>query len=561
MNLRRTLAALAASLALAAAAFAAPDVTDPLEPLRASLDRQDELSSKQQWDLLVTEARTKAKDGTPEALYLLGRALGNAAVAKRQKKDEDAFRRLLDESQRSFEDAKESGVVVFAPAYLGLARCARFRGDLDGAIGHLRQALKIAPAFKEAALDLAQVCAEKGLGADAEFVLLRQLELRPKDPDVRMFLGMIKLAKQRPEEAEKEFRSILETHPDHAPVRKLLGGALMSQRNWAEAAQHLEIYVRAVPKDEEAYRVLFLAKVKSKDREGAVRVLQAARREVPGTETAVWAAEAETAYVEDPVAFETADERTPEALIRKLDSTDPKVLAQALTDMRALRWPALPAGVYRLLAPSAAPPDVRRLAVRLIGDQNDVRTLTILEIIVFHAKEQDPDLGVRREAVQAIAKLPTPGIVPVLWRALDADDPEIREAAVQGIAAQTGTYFRERIEVPTPAADWPREREQYEQWWRTNKRASLAKRDADAALEKVFAPIQRGRKRLAEYALASLDDADPKTWRAGYDLFRSLSGQDFGATTGDPDGAERARIARQCRDWVAAQAANPAVPD
>lgn len=535
--------------AIAASAFGAPDApADPLEPLRPALARQDELADKKQWDTLVAEARAKAKDGTPEALYLLGRALGNLSVVRKAEGKEDESRRFLLESERCFEDAKESGITVFPPAYLGLARCARSRGELDTAISQLRTALKIAPGFKAAAIDLAQSLTQKGAGAEAEFVLRRQLEMRPNDPEIRVLLGMIKLAQGRAAEAEQEFRAIVKLAPDNAPSRKLLASALVAQRNYAEAAQHLDVYVRMEPKDDEAYRVLFVSKMKLKDRDGALRVLETLRKELPGTEAAQWAEAVATDYKKDPESFETADERTPEALVRKLDSQDPKVVLQALTDMRAIEWPALPGGVYRLLAPAAAGPDVRRAAVRLIGEQKDPRTLTVLEILLFHPKEQDPSPEVRREVAKAIAGLPSAAIVPVLYRALDQGDTDVREAAVKGIAAATGKYFREKLEVATDAAAWPAERQLYDAWWRSAG-GSLAKRDATALLAKIFEPIQQGRKRLAEYALPSVDDADPRTWRAGYDLFRSLSGQDFGAATGEPDAAERSRIAQACRSW------------
>jgi HEAT repeat protein len=298
--------------------------------------------------------------------------------------------------------------------------------------------------------------------------------------------------------------------------------------------------------------------MKMKDREGALRTLDEIVKQLPGTEVAVWAATAADLYRKDPEGFEEADEKTPEALARKLDAKDEAVVKKTLGEMRQRQWDALPAAVYRLLAPQAGSPEVRSLAVQLICAQEDPRTVTILEILLFHPKEKDPDLGVRREAAKGLAKLPTAGIVPILYRALDDGDAEIREAAVRGIAAITGKYFRERLETATPAADWPKEREMYSVWWRTRPDASIAKREATAALAKLFAPIQQGRKRLAEYCLPSLDDSDARTWRAGYDLFRSLTGQDLGAATtpaaGEVSAEERARIAAACRTWLAENA-------
>lgn len=552
--MRRPLRALVLLAAVVSPAFAAPGATDPLDALRSALDHQDQLIARQQFESLVTEADALAKkDGTPEALYLLGRALGTAALARKQAGDESGFKEKIDRSQRCFEDAKDSGAVVFAPAYLGLARCARYRGDNDTAIQHLRQALKIAPGFRAAALDLAQVCAEKGLGDDAEFILYRQLELYPGDADVTLLLGMVKLARKRSGEAEKLFRDIVKADAKNPQARKLLAATLMNSKQYDEAAEHLEAYRRMNPRDEETYHALFIARVNLKQREAAMQVLEDMRRELAGTAGAAWATRVAEEYRSDPSAFEgPTDEKTPQALAKKLDSNDPKIQAQALADMRGFEWPALPGAVYRLLAPTAGTPEVRRAAVQLIGAQRDPRTVTILEVLLFHPREQDPDPSVRREAARAMSGLPTPAIVPVLVKALDQADVEIREAAVRGIASITGKYFREKLEVVTDAAAWPGERKLFDTWWRGNAGAALAKRDAVAAMSKLFEPIQRGRKRLAEYALPALDDADARTWRAGYDLFRALSGQDFGRPADEKDGAERARLTAECRAWFVA---------
>jgi len=553
MRFRAAAAALVVAC-VAAFAVAAPDAADPLAPLKEAMARQDALVDRGDFDTLIAEARERSKDGTPGSLYLLGRALGNAALAHEGETDEGTFRRLLDESQRCFEDAKETGVVVYAPAYLGLARCCRLRKDEQAAIGYLEQALRLAPGFKEAAVDLAQLHLEKHELREAESILRQQLDLRPADGDVRILLGLLKLMSGRYGEAEREARTVVQENPEHPGARKLLGTILLRLQGYEEAAEHLETYRLLRPHDAEAYRLLFVARVKAKDRDGALKTLEQMQSEFSGLEEGLWAQDAAEQYRAAPEKFETADERTPEALVRKLDSKDPGVLTETLTQMLAIDWQkALPEGVYRLLAPSAAPPEVRAAAVRLIAKQQDPRTLTILEILLFHDKERDPDAGVRREAARALATLPTKGIIPVLYRALDSDDAEVREAAVRGICAQTGKYFRPespRADAPTSAEDWPAERALYDKWWKTQPSASLWKRDAVRALEQIFAPIQRGRRRLAVYAVPALEDDDPKTWRAGYDLFRTLTAQEFWTGEGEPTAEQRASIRTSCLRWL-----------
>lgn len=543
--------AAAALVVAASAAFAAPG-GDPFEPLRPALARQDQLVEKGDTDTLLAEARAAAKDATPESLYLLGRALGNCAVARRAQGRDAEFRDLLSQSERAFQDSRDSGLRPFAPAFLGLARCARYRGDSKAAEPLLREALRIAPQFRAATMDLAQVLAELERPKDAAEILQAAIRERSDDLEARFLLGMVLMTSRDPQGAEAQFRAVAKAQPENPAGRKFLGTTLLQLRRFQEAAQELETYRRMVPKDEETYRSLFVARMKMKDREGARRVLDEARRDVPGTQTAKWAEQVAAEYGADPAAFEQADEKTPEALRSKIESPDMAVVEAALGDMLAYDWDAIPAQVYRLLAPQGTTPGVRRAALRLIGRRKDPRALTLLEILLFHPRERDPDDTVRREAAKALAELPTPGIVPVLLQALDSADVETREAAVRGIAAQTGKYFREDLAKPTPAEAWAAERALYERWWTGSASGSVARRDAALALAKLFEPISQGRRRLAAYALPAVEDGEMRTWRAGYDLFRALTGQDFGAATGEPDADTRRKVSAACREWFAA---------
>lgn len=561
-------ASLAASLVAATTASSpARAGEDPLRPLQGALDRQDQLTQQARFDEMLREAEDRARDGTPESLYLLGRALGNTALAraeeaKRREREDRAeaerlfreFESLLDRSRDAFERSREAGVLVYAPALLGLARCARSRGDLDGSIEQLRQALALDPDFKAATLDLAQVCFEKGLFADGEFQLYRYLEKHPEDGDTRLLLGVLKTRRKRFGEAELEFRMVLRQDAANAAARKLLAANLMYQEKYEEAAQHCEGCRKQNPKDDEPYRMLVSIYRHLGKHEEARKVLDDMRREFPGKEPGIWAERLVEEIEKDPAAFDAPSARSAEALIHRLDASDPDVVRQALADMRSFEWPALPAAVYRLLGKEASREDVRAQAVALVRAQRDPRTLTILEILLYHPRERDPSAAVRREAARAVASLPSAAALPVLWRALEEDDAEIREAAVRGIAEITGRWFRDELDVPTPPEAWPDELARYRKWWREERSASLHRRDAMDAMRKVFEPISRGRTRIAEYALDALDDPNPQTWRAGYDLFRSMTRHDFGATTGDVSEEERRRVAREARGWIAANA-------
>jgi tetratricopeptide (TPR) repeat protein len=591
---RRSLQALAVVAAAACVAPASVGVTgtalaqeaapvDPLAPLKEAMAEQDRLVDVGKAEDAVVAARDRAKDGTAESYYLLGRALGNVAVKRIDAKREGDALRLLDEAAEAFDKSQEAGGLTYAPAHLGRARVARFRfsigarrieqmdpkerepyvedvkHDLDQAIKEYRAALQVAKAWKEAALELAQTLWERQLPGDAEFALHQFLTSRPNDVDARMMLGMLKLQRKRFEEAEREFRAVLSADASHAAARKCLAADLMYQEKFTESAEHWEIVRRQSPKDDEPYITLFHVYRQLKKKEQALAVLSDAVRELPGSEAARRAKAILEELEKDPSAWDAQDEESAKALVARLESPDADVVRQTLEKMRGYRWPALPAAVYRLLLrqDELATEALRRThalqrlaAVRLMLDLADPQTLTILEILLAHPKEREPDSDVREEVAHAISRLPTDAVVPILFEALGDGDPDIREWAVQGIAARTGKYFRPDLTVRSTDKDWPEELACLRRWWQSGS-ASEAKRSSAVALAAIYGRVEQGSKaRVARYALPALDDASESAWLAGYDLFRALTAETLGWAARPASAEERQRFAADAHAWI-----------
>lgn len=555
--MRRALAAIVVALSIASA-FAQDDPKgDPLEPLKPAMAEQDKLVDSGKAQAAVAWARERAKDGTPESFYLLGRALGNWAVKVAEDKRKEEANKILDEARESFEKSKEAGGLLYAPAHLGLGRVDRFKGDLDGAVNELRQALRISKNFKAAALELAQTLWEKKLPSDAEYVLYQFLGERPDDAEARLLLGMLKLQRKRFAEAEPEFRAVLSTDPANQGARKFLAAVLMYQEKFKESAEHWEMVRAANPKDDEPYITLYHIYKQMKMRPEAVGVLNDLARELPGTEPARRAKAILKQLEDDPKLWDAAEEDTPEALAARLDSKDEAVVLKTLEKMRMYKWPALPAAVYHSLLKDEGTPAIRLAAVRLIGDLSDPQTLTILEILLLHPVEREQDTATREEVAHAMSGLKTDAIVPMLFEVLTDPDGTLREWAVQGIAARTGKWFRTDLTTRTEDKDWPAELELYRRWWASSS-ASLAKRNAALAMAALYGRVEKGSKaRVGRYALPAMDDANEATWRAGYDLFRAVTFVTFGADTGAADAAERTRITQEARKWLEEQANQP----
>jgi tetratricopeptide (TPR) repeat protein len=572
----------AACLAVDAAAqdATAPAHPDPIEPLRAAMKEQDDLADQGKADAAVSAARERAKDGTPDSLYLLGRALGNAAMRRAEQARQDRMKarkpsrdepppplvfegdaaRMLDEARDCFERAEEAGGLVYAPSHLGIGRVARAKGEVDAAIEELKQAMRIAPNFKDAAMELAQSYSQKQLWAEAEQTLRTFLVERSNDPDARVMLGFLLMSpwRKRYSEAEPEFRAVLARDPANAAARKLLAAVLMYQEKYEESAQHWEMVRRADPKDDEAYLTLFQIYRKLNKREEGMRVLNdVVATAPPGSE----AARTAKAYLDDlaehPEHWSEQDASDPvreqKAIVHRLESSDPAVVQKALEDMRAYRWPALPGAVYQTLLRDKGTPGQRLAAVRLIADLADPRTLTILEIMLSHPKERETDAGVRKEVARAISLLPTDAIVPIFFDVLTDADADVREYAVQGIASRTGKWFRATLATRTEDKDWAAELELYRKWWNSSS-ASAAKRSAMLQLAAIYEPVAHDSKvRIAAYALCAMDDPIEATWRAGYELFRALTFHTFGSETGGVSEEDRRKIAADARAWLEEQ--------
>ena len=541
--------AVVATLFCGALACAQDGFSDELE---RAMSVQDDLAERGEFDKMVRDARAGARAGSPDSWYLLGRALGNVALSKQRDDDAKGFQASLGEAREAFETAKELGGMLYEPAFLGLARCARFEGDLVGAERDLRQALRISPAFKAASLELAQVLWERGLHADAELELHRLLEQSPDDTDARMLLGSLKVTRKRWSDAEREFRTVIATHPDNVPARKLLGTALMFQDKMLEASEHWELVRAASPKDDEAYITLFQIYKSLEDEARARIVLNALITENPDSAAATRARSTLAAMDADPAYFtgRVIDENSPERLVARVEKGDEAERVRALNDMRDFEWKALPGVVYKMLAPAESSPPVRRAALQLIGAHGDPRTVPLVEIILFHPAERDPSLEVRRAAAQALVDITTDAAVPLLYRLLDDPDVDVREAGVRGLAARTGKWFRGDLDVVTPVTEWPTELESYRAWW-TSPSGAVAKRRAMERMVEVFAHLRRGRNRLAGYAMDGMDDSSERTWIAGYALFRALTTQTFGSESGFVSEDERKRITAEAQRWIA----------
>ena len=546
--------------------------------LQRALARQDELAEKGHMDRVLRDARSGAKSGTAEAYYLLGRALGVEALRYKSGKDERGFLLKLEEAREAFLEAQDVGGDLFTPAKLGLARCSIFESDWATAEQQLRQVLRREPQFREAVLDLVRVLWQRGSQRAAANELAAFASRNQNDVEVQLQLGQMWIQLQQWPQSESALRAALTAQQRDRSVkaetanltRRLLAETLMQQEKYAEAVTHFDTLSRATPNETDLYIAMFECHRLLRNLDGARDSLRRLLAVAPNSDAAKQArstladldraAEAARAGSSGNTAGGGAagaggnaslppeGPPSPSALLRRLTSGDDAQRLRALRGMLDFEWTVLPSQVYDVLDPSAASAEVRTAAVELIGDHADPRTLPLLEVLLFHPKERDPDNRVRAAAASAVAALESAASVPVLYRMLDESDLHVREAGVRGIAERTGKWFRPALDQPTSVAAWPAERAKYARWW-TSSSGSLAKLEAAQELVDVFGAVQHGRARLARYVLDGLDDTGEATWRASYDLFRKLTGSSFGWEAGTVSFEQRRTVAQQARAW------------
>jgi tetratricopeptide (TPR) repeat protein len=176
------------------------------------------------------------------------------ALAKAGRKDE-ALATLAEVQRRKEQEAGRARamVLVGAAAQLG-------QGEVEAAVGALREAVAAAPDFAEGhyELGLALARADPSSG-EAEEALLRAVQLDPGRAEYRFEWARRLRARGDTEGARGQLRMAVERRPSLAPAQRELGALALRARDWATAAGALQAALSWGPADAAAYRDLATA--------------------------------------------------------------------------------------------------------------------------------------------------------------------------------------------------------------------------------------------------------------------------------------------------------------
>jgi Flp pilus assembly protein TadD len=108
-------------------------------------------------------------------------------------------------------------------AHAGLAEVAAARGDTARAIGHYKDAVRLAPDAAEWHVNVALLLSAEGQHADAAASFRRALALRPNDAESHNNLGAMLVRLSQMGEAVAHYRRALDLRPEYALARRNLG--------------------------------------------------------------------------------------------------------------------------------------------------------------------------------------------------------------------------------------------------------------------------------------------------------------------------------------------------
>ncbi len=147
-------------------------------------------------------------------------------------------------------------------AHNGLGFSLAQAGNIQEAIGHYQEALRIRPDYPEAHNNLGNALLQAGNVQEAIGHYQEALRIRPDDAGAHNDLGNALLRTGKPEEAIAQYEEALRLSPDDAEVQNNLGNALLQVGNVQEAIGHYQEALRISPDDAEAHHNLGIALVR-----------------------------------------------------------------------------------------------------------------------------------------------------------------------------------------------------------------------------------------------------------------------------------------------------------
>src|SRR5690606_25275249 len=127
-----------------------------------------------------------------------------------------------------------------AKALTGLARIRRQRGEIDTAMGLLRQATEINPDYMDAYRMMLEISEERGNRAGIVHAASVLHDLSPENPRYTLMLARTYLEMEHFEASERYFKLTISLSPRIAEAYKGLGHVYLAQDEYEKAMRNLK---------------------------------------------------------------------------------------------------------------------------------------------------------------------------------------------------------------------------------------------------------------------------------------------------------------------------------
>jgi tetratricopeptide (TPR) repeat protein len=150
--------------------------------------------------------------------------------------------------------------------------------DLDKAIYHYKESLKIKPNYLRALCNLGTALSEKGNYDEAVLYFTKALKINPKKTDTRMNLANVLFIQGKSDEAVSHYNEIIKTDSENADVHSNLAYVLSTQGKLDEAVLHYKEAIRIKPKHDKArYNLGNILLKQGNIKEAAIHFIEAIR--------------------------------------------------------------------------------------------------------------------------------------------------------------------------------------------------------------------------------------------------------------------------------------------
>jgi len=125
--------------------------------------------------------------------------------------------------------------------------------DIDRAISHYKEALRIHPKYVTALCNLGLTLYNKGNYEEAVLYFTKALKIDPQKTDTRMDLANVFFLQAKPEKAISQYREILKTDSENANAHYNLAYMLSAQKKIDQAEYHYKETLKTNPNHEKAH--------------------------------------------------------------------------------------------------------------------------------------------------------------------------------------------------------------------------------------------------------------------------------------------------------------------